>query len=537
MGGISKQRLAALNRLVGDDPQRALGLLREYDEKYATDSDFRSNSGGFLIDIGDRLGQCPLVVEGITRMKTLLDQVGHDDPRMLYNLANGYSALYKLSLRSKGDDWRFDPDNTPLLDAKHYYLSALENSDQLSRTLLAQLWVNYGNCLSGLGRAVEAISAYDRALQTVPDHPMAKGNLAMELQYFAEIAQNPVFLLDAVEMLEEVLSKGSLGEYAGADARLAFQETRDRIATHISKLGINADARRAQKPTSVPSGYVAEYVQFCARHQLFLNFCLSCRRCERYAEDSLAFSLMTDLDDRTSFTRLARVINEIKEAFAFARFLLFQALHPSLNTVPLDNMTTYIDNLDYAVYGIRIASLKLAFGGAYNILDKAAHFLNDYLQLGVQSGSKLTFTTNGRIWRRNHDDFLRPELMDLENQHLLGLYDLARDLDIDHTEPENDGYCGRLRRTRNALTHQYLIPHIEGIRWATEADDESLHLSYGDLVDQTVELLQLVRAAVVYLIAFIDLQERRKHQASEGLIAPMYVTRYKPELFSHGLDL
>jgi hypothetical protein len=338
-------------------------------------------------------------------------------------------------------------------------------------------------------------------------------------------------------MLEEVLSEESLREFAGVGARQSFTRKRDQIAAMISQLGIDETARAEQEPTRVSSDYVKSYIEFCAKHQLFLNFCLSCCRCDRYAEDSLAFSLITDLGDRTSFVRLARVINEIKECYAFARLLLFQALHPSLDTVSIDDLTSYVDNLDYAVYGTRVSSLKLAFESAYNVLDKIAHFLNDYLGLGLRSGPQITFTTNGRVWREKNSDQLRPELMDLCNYHLLGLYDLARDLDIDHALPENDGYWGQLRRTRNSLTHEYLIPHIEGMHWTVEADDESLHLFYTDFVDQTIDLLQLVRAAVIYLIALIDLEERKKHQISEGLVAPMYVTWYKPALFSPGLDV
>lgn len=536
MAQISSEELAALSALVVDAPQKALALLREYDDRYRRDPNYYFNSGGFLIDIGDGLRQPDFVLDGIVRIEAIIDQIDYNEPNMLYNVANGYSALCNLDRRSKGKDYRLNPDDTPLLRAKHYYRMTLEKIDQTSQDLHAQLWVNYGNCLSGLGRAVEAISAYDRALQIVPNHSMAKGNLAIELHHFARVAQYPIFLLDALEMLEQVLSERDLGEYAGVGARQAFEHKRDQIAAEISEQGIDEIARADVKPTR-PSGYVEEYVEFCARHQLFMNFCLSCRRCDRYAKDSLTFSLITDLDDRTSFTRLTRVINQIKESYAFARFLLFQALHPSLNTVSVDDLTTYVDNLDYAVYGVRIAALKLAFESAYNVLDKIAHFLNDYLDLGVKSGPKLTFTTNGRIWRDKDRNQLRSELMDLNNQHLLGLYDLARDLDIDHTQPEKDGYWGQLRRTRNSLTHEYLIPHIEGIGWAVQADDKSLHLFYTDLVDQTIDLLQLVRAAVIHLIAFIDLEERKKYHASEGLVAPMYATWYEPALFTPGLDL
>jgi tetratricopeptide (TPR) repeat protein len=536
MNNILNKELTDLSTLIFSEPQKALALLREYDKKYESDPNFWFNSGGFLIDIGDGLDQSSLVSEGIARIESAIDQIGDDNPHLFYNAANGYSTLCNLIRRSQGENYRPDPDDTPLLQAKHYYRRALETIDQVDKELRPQLWINYGNCLSGLGRAVEAISAYDRALQIDSDHPMAKGNLAIELHYFAGIAQFPVFLLDAYDLLEQALSNEKFDEYAGIGARPAFERVRDRIAAETSQLNADKAAREVQKPMIAPSGYVGKYVEFCATHQLYLNFCLRCRRCSRYIKDSLAFSLITDLEDSTSFTRLARVINQIKESYAFARFLLFQAISPPLDTVPIDNLTSYVDNLDYAVYGVRVASLKQAFGSAYNILDKIAHFLNDYLGLGVRSGSKLTFTTNGWIWREKNSDLLRSDLIDLGNQHLLGLYDLARDLDLDHKNPENNGHWGHLRQTRNSLTHEYLIPHIEGIGWATEADDESLHLFYADFVSQTTDLLRLVRAAVIYLIAFIDLEERRKSQASEGFVAPMHVAWYKPDLFTPGLD-
>ncbi len=535
MSQISGDELAELNALVDKNPKKALAVLREYDEKYETDPNYQVNSGGFLIDIGEVLGQSNIVLGGIIRIEAVLDQIGCFHPNMLYNVANGYSAMSNLMRRSKGQAYRLEPNDTHLVRAKHYYRRAIEEIDQEDGDIRAQLWVNYGNCLSGLGRTVDAISAYDRALQLVPDYPMAKGNLAIEMHYFARIAHHPIFLLDALEKLNQVLSADNLGPYAGVGARKAFKRKRDEIAAEISELSVDKRERVVERP-KLPSGYMGEYLDFCAGHQLFLNFCLSCRRCDRYVKDSLAFSLITDLDDRTTFTRLTRVVNEIKESYAFARLLLFQSLYPSLNIVPIDDLTTYVDNLDYAVYGTRVASLKLAFESAYNVLDKIAHFLNGYLALGVKSGPKLTFTTNGRIWHEKDNDKLRPELLDLNNLHLLGLYDLARDLDIDYNQPENDGYYGQLRRTRNSLTHEYLIPHVEGMGWSVEADDEKLHLFYADLVEQAKDLQRLVRAAIIHLIAFIDLEERRKHQCFDGLVAPMYVPWYDANLFTSALD-
>ncbi len=536
MKKITQEQLEALNSLSIIDPQGALELLREYDEKYSGDVNLWLNSGGVLIDIGGDLLQADLVIEGINRLEMAIKHGRIDEPTIFYNLANGYSALHNLYRQIDEENDKLDSDNTPLLKAKQYYRKALRKIDQLNLGLRAQLWVNYGNCLSGLGRSVEALSAYDQALHFVPDHPMAKGNLAVELNYFARITRHSIFILDAHEMLEEVLSGKNLENYTSAGAIQSFTKSRDEIANNIARLGLEQTKKAEQESIDLSPGFLRDYVEFCAKHQLLLNLCHGCRRCNRYVEDNVTFSLITDLDDKTTFTRLSRVVNEIKEQYAFARLLLFQALYPIIDTIPIDDLTGYVDNLDYAVYGTRVASLKLAYQSAFNVLDKVAHFLNDYLDIGLEDGRSITFTTNGRIWREKKNNQLRPELKNKCNHHLLGLYDIACDLDTDIKNPSNEGYWGYLRHTRNALTHEYLILHVERMHWATEADKDLLHMLYTEFVDQSLDLFKLVRSVVIYLIAFIDLEERKKHEKSDGLVAPLFAPQYNAALFSSGLD-
>lgn len=535
MEHMSVEELLAWKDLAKDKPQEALGLLREYQGRFGQDPNFTHNLGGLLIDLGADLNRRDLVEEGVQQIEEILGQTD-ENTTLLYNLANGYSELSRLERRQQGADYVFDPDNTPLFSAKHHYREALSLAPPANRDFHARHWINYGNCLSGLGRAVEAMSAYNQALRLSPDHPMAQGNLGVEIQHFARIADHPIFLLDARDLLDQALSSEQLEKYGGLRVRRYFDQIRQNTATMLSELGLEQDVQREDGVVPFSSDYEREYVEFCARHQLYLNFCLDCRRCEKYARDSLTFSLITAIDDDRSFVRLSRVINEIKERYAFARFLLLQSTNPILDTIPFDSRTSYVDNLDYAVYGTRVASLKLAFESAYNILDKIAHFINDYLDLGVAPGPGVAFATNGRIWRSRGSNSLRQEIVETENWRLFGLYDLARDLDIDHRDSANDGYWGKLRRTRNSLTHEYLILHVEGTDWPREADGAHLHLHYVDFAEQTIHLLQLVRAAIIYLVAFIDEEERKKHRSSAGFVASMTVRRYDATLFMPALD-
>jgi hypothetical protein len=232
--------------------------------------------------------------------------------------------------------------------------------------------------------------------------------------------------------------------------------------------------------------------------------------------DDVFFNIVTGIDDDRTFPRLARIVNELKENYAGARLLLYEACdHPYL-TASYDNLTHYAYNLDYAVYGVIPAKLKLAFGSAYNILDKIALFLRDYLHIQLAE-HRADFD---RVWRKEPTAPLRPEIVQANNMYLYALYDVARDL-------QRDGFWSRLRDMRNRITHRYLLPHIESCgQWNMECDSPDYHIGYDELALRTIELLQIVRCAVVYLIAFIDTMEQRKLSDAKGIVPPVYVSSY-----------
>lgn len=108
------------------------------------------------------------------------------------------------------------------------------------------------------------------------------------------------------------------------------------------------------------------------------------RPCPPPAEDKLHISITHDIWDDSKQIRLSRALNEIYERYTIARTLLYEVHNHHYNPIPFEEMTRYTDNLDYAVYGVRVAKLKLAFESAFNVLDKVAYFMNDYLELGIR---------------------------------------------------------------------------------------------------------------------------------------------------------
>lgn len=511
---LSENKLHELSVLVGEDPLAALETIRRLDSEYPNDVNLLSDRGAFLIDIGNTLGDASMVQEGIDSLKEFIDTYpDSSDPHRLYNVANGYYALHAVSRDQPG--FEFDPVSTPLVEAKHWYRRALGSSQKADTDQRARLHVNYGNCLAGLGRTVDAITEYEQALSLDPDHPMAWGNLGMELIRFGRVAGNRVFLLDARDALERALSSNRLTLIGTQDARDRFLTWYKRVNEHIS--GVTTDPRTVPgRSRRYPTKRYEEYVYFCIHHELFLTLALFDHHFESIASDSIGFSISTSIDDDTTFIRLSRIINEIKEQYATARLLLFESINPPHRGRSYNDLTHYTDNLDYAVYGIGSGKLKIAFRSAFDILDKIALFINDYLSIGLKP-RQVTFTS---LWLDPKRGVLRPPITEANSYHLFALYDIARDV-------SRDGDLEYFSVSRHYLTHRYLVPHIDSMFWQDGSDNPDHHIDYGDLISDTIEIMSLVRNAVIYLIAFINEFEGSKRSASERPSLPMYMPRYR----------
>jgi tetratricopeptide (TPR) repeat protein len=510
----------------------ALRRLRQYDPLYSHIERYQHDRAGILIDCGSDLLNRSVIEEGVKALEASMASVACDSPSrpfLQYNLANGYYALARLLrlapdtssdlLASKEPDAAFREEHCLLEKAKHYYREALCCSPCLSEpAFLAQAWTNYGNTLDLLGRSIEGMAAYRKALGAVPEHAMAMGNLGIALERFAPIAGSKLPLIEARDALASALATPDVERLAGPEAREAFREALDRVSRPLDGVDVANVLPEMSVAESGAASYEDGYVEFCCRHGLLLNLCLGCRRCSVHQRDTVLLSLTTALDDETTYPCLARVVNETKERFASARWQLYAAVNPRHDPLPINRMTTYAYNLDYALYGIQPGLVKLAFEGACSILDKIALFLNWYLDLGIQE-KWLCFV---RMWQGSKK--LSVKLERGGDRHLWALYDIAQDLG-------KDGYLQHLVSTRNASHHRYVVPHIEPMGWLTEADGEEYHLAWDELVEQAFELMTLVKSAIIYLVAFIQQEEANRHTPGEKGLLPRVVPTYDPTLF------
>ena len=124
--------------------------------------------------------------------------------------------------------------------------------------------------------------------------------------------------------------------------RSAFEVDKKRSTGTDAKRLDRKGAGKHKKP-HVNTQYHKSFVEFCVEHGLFLNFCLKGQTCNHPYEDNIGFSVTTPISDQTIFHQLARTTNEIKETFAIARLLLFEAFNSPYETMFYDTVTPYWD--------------------------------------------------------------------------------------------------------------------------------------------------------------------------------------------------
>jgi hypothetical protein len=201
------------------------------------------------------------------------------------------------------------------------------------------------------------------------------------------------------------------------------------------------------------------------------------------------------------YLRLSAYFNQIKQDYVTARFLLILSKYKGLNLQFVDKHVKIINTFDYSVHNIRAELVKSAFKGFYDILDKIAFFINDYLGLGIRE-EKIDFRM---VWYSGKGKEIREQIRNTSNSSLNALFDIHRDFE--------EGIHKRLRLIRNGLTHRFINVGM--------ADDE-LSITEYVLVERTLELAKVARNSILYLLQFVHIEEIKKEKASKGIIAPMF---------------
>lgn len=508
------EEIRYISSLINQDKfQDALERIENYERQHPNDKTLQFNKLGFLVDIGFGLNDQHLVRQALDIGEHNLEnhKYPEHDSNIHYNLANGYFSLYELAERRLGIE--SIPQSANLQKAKVHFREALALCDESKSDFEKRVLVNYGNCLGILGRGVEALTAYDKAI-TIDEHfSMAIGNKAKALRSFADISgeYRGAIYVEAYQAIESILDNQDLIAIGGWGARKSFENELQKIASHFEdKKDLARTLEHSKYSTTNLSEFEKYYLAFCAKEKLFLNFHLHNTQCKSAIVDSIFIRVITPIEDNDTFYQLAKYINQIKEDYATARLLLVQSQFRREDFDNISRRTTFANTLDYSQFNLYFGLLKSAFKEAYNILDKIAVFINNYYKLELTE-EKIHFTWKSpSIWQK--DKKIRDEIRKSRNMSLYALYDIFQDFE--------HGYYESIKDIRDASTHRKLVIFDSMILTDWDKTDEE-NIGYSTMLHEMIDLLKLTKSAIIYLVNFVNNEEDKKR--SGELIVPMFV--------------
>jgi len=461
-----------------------------------------------------------------------------------YFRANAWSVIRQAKHRDESTVWEWDqPEIVNEILCLRSAVRAAEFSS-LDAFRQCQMLVNLGNILNHIGRPIEAMEYWNRALRLIPKFAMALGNLGFGLEIYAKYLYDQghqvVILKEAYGFLRSVSEPGAIWDSED------YQVIAESMLNKAEDIEAHVDLSRVER--------ISFYKHSLGRSE-------SERSYRSWALDNgLFLSPLNDLGaypiashDVLHLPEMVRPVsepphyigffNQLKQEYVTARFLCWQGITAaeSYKKHYSDKDVLLLDTLDYPVYSRAAEEVKVAFRIAYSLFDKIAYFINEYWSLGMQERS-INFQS---IWfeggTKGKPKRLRVKFQGRQNLPLRGLYWLSKDFvesGRDADSPvlgetmEPDAY--NLRSIRNHLEHKYLKVHDD--MWsftdrssASMFDDQwATHLSMQELQQKTLRILKIARCGLTYLSLAVHREESlRRSQTPDEITVPMSLPRWE----------
>ena len=426
-----------------------------------------------------------------------------------YNFANCWSWLG--ALRRKGTARSFDFEQEELEKQILYYRTAYSSvgfSEQPREQKCKNL-TNIGCLFSNIGRFVEAVEYFDKAIELDHYFGMAVGNRGYGLVYYAQAHYN-LGHRDLLRKHAYIDLKKAESLPLEGNAKEVFERTALWIESQLGKTYLEKTDDLNDYPLG-DSDEEIRYRKWCLENRLFLNPLNDLGPFPRFAHDIL--SLPNIVVEPGEVPYFHTFFDQIKQEYVTARFLFYDGTH-SKNTHFSDKDVLLYNSLDYPAYGINIEKVKIAFRMLYSEFDKIAFMLNFYFRLNI--GERQVYFK--RLWykKEKHNTILRKEFSVMENWALRGLFWLSKDLHIEGFQSTLEPNAQEIAEIRNYLEHKYLkvidtnLPCKEVVEdpFMGYPDRFAFRIYRGELEAKTLKLLKLVRASLIYLSFAIHIEER-----------------------------
>jgi len=466
-----------------------------------------------------------LALDHSTRL--LAGQHAKEAQRVLlhYYCANAYENRVDFAAARGAWDWDIPDLEAAFLELRRAIAHpAFDTIDSIPR---CQILTNLGNKLSAVGRPVEALACWDRALMIQPNFAMAWGNRGFGLLRYARglydgghsalllaaagrswrraSVEDPLY--DSVHSAEHAELFAKMADQIGGEIDLASAES---ILAKPFSLGRSRSERM--------------FRQWSLSHRLFLNPLNDLGIGSIAANDVLHLPSLTVPvgPTRGGPPVVIAYYNLLKQEFVSARWLCFEGMNDSATHFS-DAHTHLYDTFDWPSYALATEKTKQAFRMSYAIFDKIAYFIYVYFGLGIKERD-VTFR---HVWtlQQGKDRLLNTIFVQRENWALRGLYWLSKDL----FEPAFKEAAAPDAELRNQLEHKFCHV-IEDAHPETAIDvPRNAILRRSVLETKCLHMLGMARAALIYLSLAIHYEESAQQGAgSHNVLPSMSLTVWKP---------
>lgn len=420
-----------------------------------------------------------------------------------YNLANGWSYLQRIvNPENKLDFWEYQ--NKEIEEQIINLRLALKFSKKVDDCIYkAQILTNLGNTLSHIGRFSESHIYWKKALDELPEFPMAVGNIGYGLFSYLKILYDEGQQIAFIKLTYQYLIKAIKSDI--------YEEAKDSFTNIITELEERFDKKRLLQKINLSHTLECktkkekQYVKWCLTNQLYLNPLNDILRENIAAHDCLLLPTLTLEFDKPPFYQT--LFNQIKQEYVSSRYLLYESINLKGRHFS-DNNNLQMDTLDYAVYSFNIEKLKLSYRICYSLFDKIGYLLNDYLKLGY-APKEVSFK---RIWfNKKKQNEIHDKFKSNKNWAFRGLFWLTKDLIekdsrfLSSLEPEAED----LSDIRHFIEHKSIKVVDIG---TSRIDDEGLTylIPRHELEEKAMKIIKLVRAGIIYTSLGINIEEMSK---------------------------
>jgi tetratricopeptide (TPR) repeat protein len=459
----------------------------------------------------------------------------HHACRAHYFRANIWSAKHSISQDRQRWLWTSESIDGEVLELR----KALSHPGfaDLPPMERAQIYTNLGNVLSHVGRFIEAIEYWDRALADVPRFAMACGNRGLGLGHYAGALYDPghrgVLMVFACEALAQSCAEDAILDSPDqGNAIDYFAKCMNDILSHYNMREIVEDIDLLNHPMG-RGKRERGYRQWCLNNRLFINSLNDIGPNPIAAQDVMTLpSITVGIDEGPRPPAVIHYFNLIKQEFCASRYALYEGI-TSTGVHFSDRGVLLYNTLDYPAFGFAMERMKMAFRGAYAVFDKVAFLLNAYLDLG----HPIRQVNFRNVWfKKGKEKKVHPIIDGLENWPLRGLFWLSKDIFENDFRGVTEPDARELYELRNHLEHKFVSVHDDVFRvispHITRTPEVGMFdISVDDLVAKTLRQLKLARAAIIYMSLGIHAEERQRTAEHNGdkISVPMILDTWEDE--------